>query len=313
MAVARRISSGEAPTITGDGSQSFDFVHVADVAAANVAAMASDVSGDEFNVGSGTEATVREIVERLIDIVGVRRRARRTEPTPQVPMTGASAAARRRCTSSAGRPELDLDEGLADVVAKSPMRGPRHRRDRLRRRTLRPGARRRRPRRLRCSYGDPGSSRRRGSRPRSRPTSSGSTPARCRRSTPSSISRRRTCRFPTGAHALRRQHRQHTRAARACAAPGARSFLYASSGSRLRARRAAVHRGRRRGLARLLRRHEDRSGALVAAYGRFFATVVFRLFVPYGPGQTGRMIPGLVEPRPRRPAGDAEPRRATRG
>ncbi|MDP9307243.1 MAG: SDR family NAD(P)-dependent oxidoreductase, partial [Actinomycetota bacterium] len=48
--VLKRIQSGQAPTIMGDGSQLFDFVHVADVAAANVAAMASDVSGAEFNV-----------------------------------------------------------------------------------------------------------------------------------------------------------------------------------------------------------------------------------------------------------------------
>jgi UDP-glucose 4-epimerase len=70
MAVARRVLSGQAPTITGDGSQSFDFVHVADVAGANVAAMASGVSGEEFNVGSGTEASAREIAERLIAIAG---------------------------------------------------------------------------------------------------------------------------------------------------------------------------------------------------------------------------------------------------
>ena len=41
--VLRRIQSGEPPTIMGDGSASFDFVHVADVAGANVRAMASDV------------------------------------------------------------------------------------------------------------------------------------------------------------------------------------------------------------------------------------------------------------------------------
>ena len=70
MSVARRVLSGQAPSITGDGSQSFDFVHVADVADANVAAMASDVSGEELNVGSGTEASAREIAERIIEIVG---------------------------------------------------------------------------------------------------------------------------------------------------------------------------------------------------------------------------------------------------
>ena len=74
MAVARRVLAGRSPEITGDGSQSFDFVHVADVAAANVAAMASDVTGEEFNVGSGTEACAGEIAETLIEIIGSGRR-----------------------------------------------------------------------------------------------------------------------------------------------------------------------------------------------------------------------------------------------
>jgi UDP-glucose 4-epimerase len=33
---------------------------------------------------------------------------------------------------------------------------------------------------------------------------------------------------------------------------------------------------------------------LVAAYGSFFGTIVFRLVAPYGPGQTVRMISGLI-------------------
>ena len=70
VAVTRRLLAGEAPVLAGDGSQSFDFVHVADVADANLHAMASDVSDDAFNVGSGTEATVREVAERLIDFTG---------------------------------------------------------------------------------------------------------------------------------------------------------------------------------------------------------------------------------------------------
>ena len=68
--VLRRIQLGEPPMITGDGSQSFDFVHVADVAAANVRAMASDVSDATFNVGGGNEVTVREIVDRLLAATG---------------------------------------------------------------------------------------------------------------------------------------------------------------------------------------------------------------------------------------------------
>jgi nucleoside-diphosphate-sugar epimerase len=32
--------------------------------------MTSTVSGEEFNVGSGTEASAREIAERLIEVIG---------------------------------------------------------------------------------------------------------------------------------------------------------------------------------------------------------------------------------------------------
>ena len=32
--------------------------------------MTSDISGEELNVGSGTEASAREIAERLIELVG---------------------------------------------------------------------------------------------------------------------------------------------------------------------------------------------------------------------------------------------------
>lgn len=36
------------------------------------------------------------------------------------------------------------------------------------------------------------------------------------------------------------------------------------------------------------------SEQLVGTYGRFLGTSVFRLVAPYGPGQTGRMIPGVI-------------------
>jgi UDP-glucose 4-epimerase len=37
------------------------------------------------------------------------------------------------------------------------------------------------------------------------------------------------------------------------------------------------------------------SEQLVGTYGGFFGSSVFRLVAPYGPGQTGRMIPGVIE------------------
>ena len=116
MSVLGRLLAGERPVITGDGSQSFDFVHVADVADANVAAMASDVSGEELNVGSGTEASVREIVERLIELTGADVEPE-YRPEERVLMTPARRLEREGASGcSAGAPAAISTSGLRDVV-----------------------------------------------------------------------------------------------------------------------------------------------------------------------------------------------------
>jgi nucleoside-diphosphate-sugar epimerase len=116
--VLRRIQAGEQPTIMGDGSQSFDFVHVADVAGANVAAMASQVGEGVFNVGGGNEVTVRQIVDRLLAATGsdLDPDVRLEEAVPMTRRVGSSEAA---MSALGWQPELDLERGIADVVAKA--------------------------------------------------------------------------------------------------------------------------------------------------------------------------------------------------
>ncbi len=110
-----KILAGESPVIAGDGSQSFDFVHVADVASANVKAMASDVSGEAFNVGSGGEASVREITERLIALTGSD-----VEPTydleQRVLMKRRVGSNEKLVRTLGWSPRYGLDEGLRDVI-----------------------------------------------------------------------------------------------------------------------------------------------------------------------------------------------------
>ncbi len=65
-----RIEAGEPPLIFGDGTQSMDFVYITDVAAANIAAMKSDVSDDVFNVASGTETSLTELATLLLELMG---------------------------------------------------------------------------------------------------------------------------------------------------------------------------------------------------------------------------------------------------
>ena len=115
MAVAKRVLAGEAPSITGDGSQSFDFVHVADVAGANLAAMASDVSAEEFNVGSGAEASAREIAEKIIELAGADVEVQ-YQPDVRVLMKRRVGSNQKAKDLLGWEAQIPLDEGLSDTV-----------------------------------------------------------------------------------------------------------------------------------------------------------------------------------------------------
>jgi UDP-glucose 4-epimerase len=65
-----RIARGEPLTIFGDGEQTRDFVEVADVAAANVAAAENPEVRGTFNIGTGTEISINRLVEILRDVTG---------------------------------------------------------------------------------------------------------------------------------------------------------------------------------------------------------------------------------------------------
>ena len=61
----RRQAEGKTLEIHGDGAQRRDFVHVRDVVSANLAALKSDVRGEVFNVGSGTNISVKELADLI--------------------------------------------------------------------------------------------------------------------------------------------------------------------------------------------------------------------------------------------------------
>lgn len=61
-----RIVEGQPLLILGDGSQTMDFVHVEDIARANILAARSEVSDEIFNVASGTETSLKELAEGML-------------------------------------------------------------------------------------------------------------------------------------------------------------------------------------------------------------------------------------------------------
>ena len=67
MKVLDKIEAGERPVIFGDGSQAYDFVHVDDVARANILAMKSDATDVNLNVGTGVRTSINELVDVLLE------------------------------------------------------------------------------------------------------------------------------------------------------------------------------------------------------------------------------------------------------
>jgi nucleoside-diphosphate-sugar epimerase len=65
------LDAGEPPVIFGDGSQAYDFVHVADVARANIFALKSEAATDRnYDVGTDVKTTIKELLDALLEITG---------------------------------------------------------------------------------------------------------------------------------------------------------------------------------------------------------------------------------------------------
>lgn len=112
-----RIEAGAAPVIFGDGLQTMDFVHVADIARANILAAQTDVTDRVYNIATGTETSLIELAQAL-------QRAMGAGGEPEFgPARAAVNVTRRLADIGAAQrdlgwtPEIGLDEGLVDLVA----------------------------------------------------------------------------------------------------------------------------------------------------------------------------------------------------
>jgi UDP-glucose 4-epimerase len=106
--------SGESPTVNGDGKQTRDFIHVADVVQANLAALDGNQRG-HFNVGTGRPCDINTLFEIVERRMGVSLGKRHGPPRP--------GDQRRSVLDSSliaeklgWRPGLSLEEGVADTV-----------------------------------------------------------------------------------------------------------------------------------------------------------------------------------------------------
>lgn len=112
---AYRMLRGEPITVFGDGEQTRDFVHVADVARANYLGATVEGASGAFNLGSGTRITINHLLELMQDVSGIR--AQIEFAAPRLGDVRHSMADISRAGSQLGfRPQIDLKEGLRDYM-----------------------------------------------------------------------------------------------------------------------------------------------------------------------------------------------------
>lgn len=114
-----RILRGEPPVIPGDGSEVHDYVHVADVARANVMAMASDVTAESFNVATGVATSLNRIVELLLQFTGSKLKPVYTTAGAAVRSSATSQLdfSREKIQKMLGWvPEISMDEGIRRLL-----------------------------------------------------------------------------------------------------------------------------------------------------------------------------------------------------
>jgi dTDP-L-rhamnose 4-epimerase len=116
------LAAGGTPQVYEDGGQTRDFVHVRDVARANVLALTTDVASGAYNIASGTPHTVGEMASALASAFGP------DTPAPRVTGAWRSGDVRHVVASSRKAAEqlgfvanVGFDQGLREF-AHAPQR-----------------------------------------------------------------------------------------------------------------------------------------------------------------------------------------------
>ncbi|HIO72122.1 MAG TPA: NAD-dependent epimerase/dehydratase family protein [Flavobacteriales bacterium] len=115
MKVLDQIDLGKSPVVYGDGSQAYDFIHVRDVARANVCALKGDTTDNFYNVGCGIKTTIKELVELLLELTRCNLEIQ-YEPAGLIFVTNRVGSTDKAEYELNFKSEVDLKQGLVDTI-----------------------------------------------------------------------------------------------------------------------------------------------------------------------------------------------------
>lgn len=115
MKILDRLDQGLPPIVYGDGSQAYDFIYVSDVAHSNLCALKSDRTDEAYNIGMGTQTTVKELCELILKITGKNYEIQ-YEPAGQTFVTNRIGSIDKAKKDLGFEGKVNLSEGLAKLI-----------------------------------------------------------------------------------------------------------------------------------------------------------------------------------------------------
>ncbi len=115
MKIIDRLNQGLGPVVYGDGSQSYDFIHVRDVARANVCALKADVPFGFYNVGRGIKTSIKELAELILKVSNSKQSIQ-YEPAGQTFVQNRIGCPKAAERDLGFRWKIDLPEGLRELI-----------------------------------------------------------------------------------------------------------------------------------------------------------------------------------------------------
>ncbi|MHA2244546.1 MAG: NAD-dependent epimerase/dehydratase family protein [Candidatus Hodarchaeales archaeon] len=115
MKILDRIDENKPPIIFGDGSQAYDFIHVRDVAKANLLAAKSKKTDEFYNIGIGIKTSIEEICELLLKLTNSDLEIQ-YEPQGLTFVTNRIGSTEKAERDLGFVAKIDLHEGLKKVI-----------------------------------------------------------------------------------------------------------------------------------------------------------------------------------------------------
>ena len=110
------IRDNKQPAIYGDGTDSMDFVHVKDIAHANVLALISDVTDEAFNVGDQIETSLSDLLNALLKVNKSQLKPIFKEANSINPVSRRLADISKASKLLGYKPAITLEKGLKELT-----------------------------------------------------------------------------------------------------------------------------------------------------------------------------------------------------